>query len=1222
MLVTSAHRLNVAGVAVLVGLLSAIAPARAHGQARVEVLRGTVTSDSGMPLPGALVTATMAPDREQFTTRSGVDGKWEIRVPNGTGDYLVAVIFIGRVPIRRRITRVGDQTEFVVDVALRNAALPPGVQAMQAVRVQAQRPRPSRGPESGSTTGSSEKMVDGVNGALAPDEIGNINATAAQTPGVAADGSVLGLSASQNQTTLGGMAFAGTDLPRGVPTQTRVSSSAYDPARGGFSGAQMQVDLSPGRMFHQRGAFLTYDGPSFTLADRVAQRSGVPQSLRASMYANGELVENKYYYSTGLQYVRSTTDHTSLGGAGIDLLKPSGIAPDSAQRLLVLLAAAGIPIGASAAPTMTDDITLLARVDHTPNARQTWNVSAYGKVSAIDGIGVDPTSTGTHTMRSRSQLGALFGTYSTYFNEDWLNETRIAFTTGQGRTEPDLRLPDGRVLVSSDFADGTTAIAQLAFAGHGGGERDTAATTWEASNETQFYSSARATHKIKLYVQARLDAVRQQLLGNRSGTFSYNSLADFAANTPASFTRLVSAAERTARQWAGAIAIGDLWRPKPNFQVQYGLRAEANSFSDGPRDNPAVFTQFGVHTSAEPNSVHVSPRLGFSWNYGGGPASGMRGMTMGPVGTQIIGLSGLIRGGIGEFRSLIPTGLVATTTGTTGLPNGEQRISCVGSATPIPSWSGYAANPSGIPETCVGGASQLGDIAPSVTLFDRDWAPPRSWRANLGWLTRVSSVSVSVEAIGSLNYDQPGIVDLNFAGTPRFWLADEGDRPVYVNPSSIVPASGAVSPVDSRKSAAFGRVALRRSDLESWSRRLTVVLTPDMYNWPVFVSVAYTLGDVRALARGFDGAGAADPRTLEWARANGDVRHMVQLQGGFARRGFSISGSARIESPQPFTPLVAGDINGDGLFGNDRAFIFNPATAPDPAVATALQSLLTSAPSGVQACLQRQMGTIAERGSCEGPWTATLNARLGYSASLPVVGRRVQLAVNFANILAGLDLAAHGSSGLRGWGAPALPDPTLYTVRGFDPGTNRFKYDVNPRFGSTSPAFTTYRAPFRISLDVTIDIGQPTNDQQIDRWLRPGRGGRSGTRLDADSLRKLYARGFPDMYRYLLQESDSLLLSKEQVDKLQEAQNAFRVRTDSAWTDLAGFLSRLPEEFRTSEVRAHVESRMDDIWEMCRQEAKRLDRFLSPVQLRLLPFPAGMLFNMKERPRGFRIFMG
>ena len=56
--------------------------------------------------------------------------------------------------------------------------------------------------------------------------------------------------------------------------------------------------------------------------------------------------------------------------------------------------------------------------------------------------------------------------------------------------------------------------------------------------------------------------------------------------------------------------------------------------------------------------------------------------------------------------------------------------------------------------------------------------------------------------------DTAGEIDLNFDPTVRFTLADEGGRPVFVNPTSIVPTSGAVASRDARKSPLFNRVTI------------------------------------------------------------------------------------------------------------------------------------------------------------------------------------------------------------------------------------------------------------------------------------------------------------------------------------------------------------------------------------------------------------------------------
>ena len=56
---------------------------------------------------------------------------------------------------------------------------------------------------------------------------------------------------------------------------------------------------------------------------------------------------------------------------------------------------------------------------------------------------------------------------------------------------------------------------------------------------------------------------------------------------------------------------------------------------------------------------------------------------------------------------------------------------------------------------------------------------------------------------------------------------------------------------------------------------------------------------------------------------------------------------------------------------------------------------------------------------------------------------------SFTNVLTGVDLLAHGSNNMHGWGQQPQLDPNLFFVRGFDPATNTFKYDVNPRFGNS-----------------------------------------------------------------------------------------------------------------------------------------------------------------------------
>ena len=163
----------------------------------------------------------------------------------------------------------------------------------------------------------------------------------------------------------------------------------------------------------------------------------------------------------------------------------------------------------------------------------------------------------------------------------------------------------------------------------------------------------------------------------------------------------------------------------------------------------------------------------------------------------------------------------------------------------------------------------------------------------------------------------------------------------------------------------------------------------------------------------------------------------------------SVKAFGRVQSGNPFTPMISGDANGDG-YNNDRAFIYNPATTTDPGCRSAMQSLLANAPSTVRDCLKKQLGTIAGKSSCEGPWSTQLSLRVSLiSQAMKVVPDRATISLGIANPLTGIDALVHGSNNLHGWGAPSATDPTLLFIRGFDPTTNSYHYDVNPRFGAS-----------------------------------------------------------------------------------------------------------------------------------------------------------------------------
>lgn len=1230
------------GVAVLPGVIALLVGTSTHaaaqaGPPRTEIIQGRATSAGTTPVPGAQVVVTMAPDRLTFTTRTDTTGGFRLVIPNGTGDYLVGLSKIGYTPFRKRVTRAGADTVYVV-----NADMPQFTRVLDAVQVSAARAKPVRTTAPGLVpdAGAAERVDEGLNGILPPELAGDLTAIAAAMPGVVTtpDGglSVFGLGAGANNVTLNGMAFAGADIPRDANVRKKVATSSYDPARGWFAGAQTTVELGPGDVFSHHKAHLTLDAPPLHYQDPISARLGQRIArLNASYGANGPLgLGNRYFYNLAFQGGRSTADAASVLTADPALLQRAGVSADSVVRLRDLLTSANVPLGRIAPRRTNDDLSFIARFDdapydwNNPGARPkvTKSLVAYGRLAETDGLALTPTSTLGHGGKSQRAMGMLQAQYSRYVSEYYLYDAATAFTLARDRSSSYLRVPDGNVLVVSDFPGAFPGIASLEFGGNGALPSDTRRWTWETTSSFQGFARARQPHRIKGDFGLRLDGISSEAAGNSLGTFTYNSLADLAGNRPAIFRRTLETPARSGSEWNGFLSVSDEWRPSSRLQVLYGLRAEANRFTSVPTYNPAVERSFGLRTDQAPNTWAVSPRLGFTWvaTPGNPRVSETR------LGRFTSFPATSVRGGVGLFRAMLPASLLSGARLATGLPNGLSQIACIGDAVPAPNWSAYASDESSIPTSCVGGGSNadFADASLPVQVFDPSFTAPRSWRANLAASSRLKSVIVGVEGTYSLNRNQRGIVDANFRGTPQFTLSGE-NRPVFVPASAIVSSTGSVSSVPARRDSLFGFVTRHESNLQSRSRQLTVTAMPTFTFFApgsiwrnLYVSGAYTLSDVRAFRAGFDATTFGDPSVTEWARGDFSARHSFITAVGFTRWGVAVSMYARVNSGLPFTPVVAQDVNGDGR-SNDRAFIFNPATA-DARIASALDQLITTGPEAVRSCLRRQLGAVAARNSCEGPWTSTLNGRItvgGRKLRLPSAVDAITL--NLTNPLGGLDRLIHGDGKLHGWGASGFVDPILYTVRGFDPASRSFAYEVNPRFGATNSTLNAYRAPFRLTLDVSMTLGRSVEAQQLERWLNPGRAGRPGPKLGQVDLVRRYIRTVPDPYAFVMREADSLLLTPAQLTDLQAAQRVYQQKLQTHMRKLADYLVALPDAYDVAEAFNRQEAMTDEAWAIVWSEVHDvLPRTLLPIQLDLAPDPVSFLRPLSKPPKGVRMSVG
>jgi hypothetical protein len=1192
-------------ITLLFGVL-ALAP---HAVAQTaSVVRGHVRDTSGVPLRDATVRVT-ARSGPATSVRTDSAGAYSVDVTAASSPYSVAVALIGYAPQTKQAVDPAPGTARS-DVDFRLVILP---QRISNVTSTVQRSRPQRSDAAGAGPGEAG-TVSALTGGLSGDLTGDIASAMATIAGLLVipdpNGglpsiSAFGLSADQNSLTLNGMNFGAGGVPRDG-LALRVSSSTYDPGRGGFSGVQSSLRLPSGTNFTNRMLHVTHEDPHLQGSTPTSATLG-NQYLRQILSGaiSGPIVEDKIYYSTSFQFGRRSSDLatlTSVNPAGLQALRVSA---DSVTRLLSLLEPFGIPTTTSAVPSdrLTTNGSLLSRFDWKPLASArtgtVYNLVAGGNWSDNAAASSSPTALGSHAGDSKNWAVQLQGNSSRFFRSYILNETSLAFVTSSSRSTPYLFLPDARILIGSTFPDGTSGTSTVRVGGNSGSERYSRSQSVQLRNETSWFSATNR-HQYKITFDGHIDSDSATQSSNRLGSFSYNSLTDFATSRPASFSRTLSSRETRGAQSAIAIGLGDIYRPISYLRIQVGARLEATHFGYRPATNPEVQSLFGLNTSRVPNPVSVAPMIGFTRNYS--KAHG-----------------GSFTGGFREYVGALSLQNVEGVSRQTGLPDGVKQLLCVGAAVPTPDWDAYALSAAAVPGQCADGTSGtvFSQTTPPVSSYSTGYDPSRRWGLSAAWNGRIgANWNGSVTGNYSLTTRRTGSYDLNFNPVARFALASEAGRPVYVAPTSIVDTTGAITTKDSRRYQQFAQVNELRSDLRSDARQLIVAVAPVSSGRPTGLGfttsyrASYTLSLNRDQSRGFGGGTTdGDPRLATWA-GSGLPLHSFQVMGSLQIPGWAdVSAFARVSSGRKYTPMISGDINGDGQ-SNDRAFVFDPATIADAAVSSKMAAVLNTAPVAARECLNAQFRAVASRNSCAGPWTQSMNLAVSLNPARFGLGDRGSISFVVTNLFAATDQLLHGTSHLHNWGVTATPDQTLLYVRGFDRVANRFKYDVNPSFGSTSASRATGRLPFMVSLDVQLRVGPDRDEQAMRTFLKPAVADSIPVLTEKqilDRLTKDAQNNFAD-----LASRKALQLSPVQVAGLNGLAERFDTTRDSTYAVLAHYLASLKGKYQTNDAKARWHDAFVAIAHLYVRAGPQVRTILTDEQFASLPPDVGAYFDMDE----------
>ena len=1213
-------------------LFTLLLPAALHAQVgeTTEIIRGRVTDPDGKPVAGARILVTSAESGISKSAITDANGRYTLLFRDGGGRYAVTISFLGFQDRTFNVIRQADE-----DVLIANAQMSVEAIAIQGIEVRARRPPPGRG----ETAQQGRDLPDNLVNRL-PLESFDPTSLAALSPGVvttAADSldirggfSVAGQREALNQVTLDGGSFgnvlsggaAGSPLsvPQEGVRRTQVVTNTFDVARGQFSGGQVAMTTRGGNN-RTTGSF------SWNLRDPVLQAGSANTTgnaysqNRISGGLGGPLIRNKLFYNASFTYQRRSDDLFALQADDSLAIERLGTDPDSVARFISILEQRyAVPTtGQTGAYSRVGNaLSLLGRFDWNISERHSAmiraNTNLYDQGNARIGV-LELRQSGGEV--ETDGYGAMISVTSR-FGAGWINDARLSFNEDARDQLPFVRIPEGRVRVTSILEDNSRSVTNLVFGGERSMPVNTSEKTVEFMNELSFLYGD--THRLKLGLLINDSKFEQLNTNNVFGAFTFNSLADFEAGRAASFTRNLAPRTNEGGGINAALYAGDTWRPTQKLQLTYGLRFEHSDFDGEPANNPDVEAVVGRRTDVIPSEFHISPRAGFSWR-------------LSETGAPLT----LLRGGIGEFRGRAPFSLFAAAQDQTGLASGERQLQCIGQFVPTPNWELYQSDESAIPTACGDGSTPapIANARRNVTVFDPEFGAPRSWRASIGLQKQIfTTVQLSIDGMYSRGVGLYGVRDLNLNEANTTLLGIE-NRLFFGNPGAVAPGTGETTLNASRVHQQFGHIFELDSNLQSSTAQITAAISgllPPRFTF----QTSYTLMRSRDQssfsccnpAQGFSSPTTGEnPNDVEWGTSNLDRRHVITAIVGYNLNRFAdFTLIGRITSGQPFTPMVGGDVNGDGV-RNDRAFIFGSGGTPDTAVANSMARLLATAPGRVRDCLQDQTGRIAERNSCRGEWYQSLDARMNVRPGTSEMARRVNISLDFSNVLAGFDRLFHGDDDLHGWGQMARPDATLLYPRGFNPNTQTFRYVVNEQFGQSRTQRFGFGQPFQVQLQVRLSVGA----QQAGNGLgaiaaggrgpagggqggpvRAGQGGQGGQRINpAEMIDRVLAN---NPIKLIIELNDSLKLSPEQVTKLQTISDTLTARTtplaEEAKKKLEGTTSeQMMEAFRElgpmmQEGRRHLGAAL--------QEAQKV---LSPEQWAKVPANirnmgrGGMRFN-------------
>jgi hypothetical protein len=561
----------------------------------------------------------------------------------------------------------------------------------------------------------------------------------------------------------------------------------------------------------------------------------------------------------------------------------------------------------------------LGKVDWDITERQ--RLSVRYNANRFKGVNFENTgqsSAAEHTGNSDVSTDNLAGNYTLVLGAKAVLETRFIFTRDNEPGAANSAAPEAQIR-----QNGATV---LNIGRNNFSPRYTNARTYQY---VEALSYNRGRHAYKIGADMNFQQIDNFFPGNFSGSFQFNSYADFAAKRAASFTQGFAATGTDGALTKPnvnefAFFAQDSWRTTERLTLNYGVRYDAFNYAQPKVKNPdPALAAAGLDTSRiNRDKNNIAPRFGFAYKVDSGGST-------------------VVRGGYGIYYGRTPSILTGTAFSQNGIQVQTYSLSATNpsQASLIPTYPNILSAPPTVART------------PDIYVFAPDYVQPltHQWSLNLErQLARDYAVTIGYLGVRGEHLTRTRDINLypSIATTGAF---ADGSAATYFRHPDLRPMQNfrRVSEFDSGADSIYHGVFVQLTKRFSDSFQLQTSYT--------FSKVLDTVPDqTSVVVGGGDDAKVAQDTllpNLDRGRGNADLRHRFVFSGvwdinyaksaanGFVRgllSGYQLSTLINLQSGRFYTATVGGtsDVNNDGNTRNDRSPYVGRNTFEGPGLAT------------------------------------------------------------------------------------------------------------------------------------------------------------------------------------------------------------------------------------------------------------------------------------------------